>query len=90
MSEPVYIKRLAVQIETTEGDFLHIYCEDAGLILTLENIVEPKFCMWGDPRGTYASQRTNLTVENMRNYRITMGRPFGREEEIEGEKAIEQ
>jgi hypothetical protein len=90
MSDPVYIKRLAIQFETTDGQFLHLYCEDPGLVLTLkrEANIEPSPFTLG--RVAYADPRTTVTVENLRNYRITMGKPFADPKEIENSRELEQ
>lgn len=88
MSEPISIKRIAVQVETTDGRFMHIYSEDPA-VLTFERKME--VVISGHPLGRPAvlDSETVLEISGLRSYRITEGRPFG-EKELGGKKELEQ
>lgn len=82
------IKRMAIQIETIDGQLLHIYSEDL-VTMTLERKME--VVMPGYPLGrpTVLDSETILEISGLRSYRITEGRPFG-EKELGGKKELEQ
>lgn len=87
MSEPIRIKRMAIQIETADGQLLHIYSEDS-VTMTLEHKVE--YQSWASFGGVGYDNGTTITVENLRNYRMTKGHTVPKpNDEIEGMKQIE-
>lgn len=88
MSEPIRIKRIAVQVETVDGRFMHIYSEDPA-VLTFERKVEVAFAGYPLMRPNVLDSETILEISGLRSYRITEGRPFG-EKELGGKKELEQ
>ena len=88
MSDPIRIKRIAVQVETADGRFMHIYSEDPA-VLSFERKVQVAYSGYPLNRADVLSEETILEISGLRNYRITQGRPFG-QTEIDEQKGIEQ
>jgi hypothetical protein len=89
MNDPIRIKRIAIQVELDDGRFMHIYSEDPA-VLTIEHKVDVAFSGYPLMRPDILDQETTLEVTGLRNYRITQGRPFGQQQEIDEQKGIEQ
>lgn len=88
MSDPIRIKRIAVQVETADGQFMHIYSEDPA-VLSFEHKVDVAFSGYPLMRPDILDSETILEISGLRHYRVTQGRPFG-QTEIDEQKGIEQ
>lgn len=87
MNEPIRIKRMAIQIETADGQLLHIYTEDPVSLVLEHHVTFQPYASFGN---VAYDDGTTLTIEHLRNYRMTKGHTTpAPNDEIEGKKQIE-
>lgn len=82
MNDPIRIRRMAIQVETADGKFMHIYSEDS-VMLSFERKVEVEFSGYPLSTPDVISAETIIEISGLRSYRITQGRPFSDPEAIE-------